>query len=299
MIKNRSELLFLYDVTSANPSGDPSDENKPRIDEETGINIVTDVRKKRTIRDYFFNYKGFNGKADKDIFVRQTPSKKGKGLQDGKNRALDFGKTKEEIIDNILSRCIDIRLFGAVIPLDKGSVTYTGPVQFKMGHSLHKVEMKYIKGTGAFAANDGKSQQTFREEYLLPYSLIAFYGVINENAAKETTMCDADVELLKEGLWNGTKNLLTRSKMGHVPRLMMRVEYKEPNFFIGELDKFISLKTDKKDEEIRDIEEVEIDLTKLVEQLKLHESKIEKVELKTDARIKLIGKDNIPKLVEI
>jgi CRISPR-associated protein Csh2 len=36
LIKNRSELLFCYDVTDANPNGDPLDENKPRIDEETG-----------------------------------------------------------------------------------------------------------------------------------------------------------------------------------------------------------------------------------------------------------------------
>ena len=49
---NRSELLFLYDISDANPNGDPLDENKPRIDEETEINIVTDVRLKRTIRDY-------------------------------------------------------------------------------------------------------------------------------------------------------------------------------------------------------------------------------------------------------
>ena len=299
MIKNRSEILFLYDVKDANPNGDPADENKPRIDEETGINIVTDVRKKRTVRDYLFNYKGYNGEKDKDIFVRQTPSKKGKGLQDGKNRALDFGKTKEEILNNILSRCIDIRLFGAVIPLDKDSVTFTGPVQFKMGHSLHRVEMKYFKGTGAFTSKDGNDQQTFREEYILPYSLISFYGVINENAAKETRLTDADVELLKEGLWEGTKNLLSRSKMGHTPRLLMSVEYKESNFFVGELDKYITLKTNKKDEEIRDIEEVEIDLTRLSDELNKHMDKIEKIELKLDPRIKLIGKDNLPKLIEI
>ncbi|MFN3781589.1 MAG: type I CRISPR-associated protein Cas7, partial [Candidatus Kapaibacteriota bacterium] len=34
-IQNRSEILFLYDVKDANPNGDPVDENKPRIDEET------------------------------------------------------------------------------------------------------------------------------------------------------------------------------------------------------------------------------------------------------------------------
>ena len=56
------------------------DENKPRIDEETGINIVTDVRLKRTIRDYLHNFK------DQEIFVREiiydTP--KMGYIQDGK-----------------------------------------------------------------------------------------------------------------------------------------------------------------------------------------------------------------------
>ena len=54
-IKNRSELLFLYDIRDANPNGDPLDSNKPRMDEETSINLVTDVRLKRTIRDYLFS----------------------------------------------------------------------------------------------------------------------------------------------------------------------------------------------------------------------------------------------------
>ena len=52
LLRNRSELVFLYDAKDINPNGDPMDENKPRIDEETGNNMVTDVRLKRTIRDY-------------------------------------------------------------------------------------------------------------------------------------------------------------------------------------------------------------------------------------------------------
>ena len=54
---NRSEILFLYDISDANPNGDPLDDNKPRLDEETEINIVTDVRLKRTIRDYLHDFK--------------------------------------------------------------------------------------------------------------------------------------------------------------------------------------------------------------------------------------------------
>jgi CRISPR-associated protein Csh2 len=60
ILKNRSEILFLYDVTDANPNGDPMEENRPRIDEETSINIVTDVRLKRTIRDYLRDFKNQN-----------------------------------------------------------------------------------------------------------------------------------------------------------------------------------------------------------------------------------------------
>ena len=71
IITNRSEILFLYDVTYANPNGDPVDENKPRIDEETEINIVTDVRLKRTIRDYLNDYKG------QDIFIIESRDENG------------------------------------------------------------------------------------------------------------------------------------------------------------------------------------------------------------------------------
>ena len=170
---NRSELLFLYDLNDANPNGDPLDENKPRIDEETETNIVTDVRLKRTIRDYI------NSKYDDDIFVKEKASEKGEGIQDAKARAKDYlpndnyesiDEAKKVLNQEILNSCIDVRLFGATIPLDvkiknknkSGSSIFTGPVQFRMGRSLHKVDLKHIKGTGAFASTDGKTQKTFR-----------------------------------------------------------------------------------------------------------------------------------------
>src|SRR5690554_803050 len=147
VVDKRSELVFLYDIKDASPNGDPLDMNKPRIDEETGVNIVTDVRFKRTIRDYFYEAKGYNGKDEKDIFVREIKNEDGT-IQDGKARAKDFKENPEKI----LKTCIDVRLFGGVIPLSNDSITYTGPVQFQMGRSLHPVEMKHIKGTGAFAS---------------------------------------------------------------------------------------------------------------------------------------------------
>ena len=50
-IEKRRELIFIYTVRDANPNGDPDDENRPRMDMD-GYNIVTDVRLKRTIRDF-------------------------------------------------------------------------------------------------------------------------------------------------------------------------------------------------------------------------------------------------------
>ena len=79
IVGKRSELIFCYDIKDANPNGDPLDSNKPRIDEETGENLVTDVRLKRTVRDFFYEYKGHNGINDNDIFVRETFENEEKG----------------------------------------------------------------------------------------------------------------------------------------------------------------------------------------------------------------------------
>ena len=305
VIKNRSEIVFLYDIKDANPNGDPLDENKPRIDEETGINIVTDVRLKRTIRDYLMNFK------KEEIFVREITNEDGT-IQDAKARANNFlekddlkgnsfNNQKEAIKKAILNKCIDVRLFGATIPLDisvkegnkaknvTGSITLTGPVQFRMGRSLHKVELKHIKGTGAFAAGKDKRQKTFREEDILPYSLISFYGIVNENAAQHTQLTEDDISLLLEGMWNGTKNLISRSKVGQMPRLLLKVNYKEENYHLGDLDKLIKIKDIEniQEEKIRDIGEIELDVGKLVEILNSNKEKIESINLKINDRVKI------------
>ncbi len=293
---NRSELIFLYDIKDNNPNGDPLDQNKPRIDEETNINFVTDVRLKRTIRDYLFNFKG------KEIFVREKRNDKG-NVQDAKERAADFGKNKEEVIETILKECIDVRLFGATIPIEfdkeKGSVTFTGPVQFNIGRSLHRVSLTRIKGTGAFASDKGKDNKTFREEYILPYSLIGFQGIINENAAKETKLVDEDINLLIDGIWNGTKNLISRSKVGQVPRLFLKVNYKADNFHIGDLIKCIKLKAnDIDDEAIRSVNDYKLQIDELISKLKDNRSKIESIEYEVDNKLTFTINNNEVNLVE-
>ena len=206
---------------------------------------------------------------------------------------------KENMYDNILKRCIDVRLFGGTIPIEKSSsqkssITLTGPVQFRFGRSMHKVEIKHIKGTGAFASGEGKQQKTFREEYILPYSLISFYGVINENAAEKTSMNNEDESLLIDGIWNGTKNLITRSKFGQMPRLLLKVTYNDKNYFIGDLDKKIKIEHELNDEKkLRNIEEIIINISDLTKILEMNLSKIESLNVKVDPSVRFKDGDKL------
>ena len=52
IITNNSDFLFIYEAIKCNPNGDPDNENKPRMDYDTSTNLVSDIRVKRTMRDY-------------------------------------------------------------------------------------------------------------------------------------------------------------------------------------------------------------------------------------------------------
>ena len=278
-MKNRREFLFIYDVSWANPNGDPMDENKPRIDEETGINYVTDVRLKRTIRDQLVDM-GY------EVFLKEERDEN------------DKLKTKEDIFskyDNdyqkVLDKCIDIRLFGGTFAIKNQQRSFTGPVQFKFGKSLHRVKPELVKGTTVMPSAEQKAQGTMTEVHVLPYSLIVFYGIANEKAADDTKLKDEDIDTMLKAIWMGHKgstDVISRSKFGHEPRLLIEIIYKEGTLtHMGELDKLININTHKRDEEIRDIEEVEIDLTKLKEKVQKYRDKIEKVRYKSGDRIRL------------
>ena len=299
IISKRSELLFLYDVKDINPNGDPLDENKPRIDEETMENLVSDVRLKRTVRDYLYDCKGM------EIFIRGR--RDDDGHLKGKKTILDENNISNA--DDLIKKYIDMRLFGATAAISKKgkkvskkpeqddadagknekNIILTGPVQFRIGRSLHRVKLSFIKGTTVMPSQEtGKAQGTFTEQYVLPYSLIGFYGIVNENAAKTTKLTDDDVNSLMDGLWNGTKNLISRSKVGQMPRFLLRIIYKEKNYHIGDLNALIvKEKSDILDEEIRNITQIPLDITLLVNALIKNASKIDSIEYCADPQMRV------------
>ena len=269
----RSELLFLYDVKWANPNGDPLDENKPRMDEITDTLIVTDVRLKRTIRDYLKEF------HDEELWVSGDAV-----APDARAKELDIKTT-----DDAIEKCVDVRLFGAVIPVkQKGAMemSLTGPVQFRYGRSLHRVKWEFVQGTAAFLSKTGNKQRSFREEYVVPYALIAFYGVINDRTALVTKLSDEDVSKLIEGMWLGTKNLITRSKTEHNPRLLIKVDYKDGvKYHHGELDYLVKFVSDKDDFEVRDVSDYYLELSELSESLESISDKIDSIWFIKDSRL--------------
>lgn len=300
-IENRFEILFLYEACDCNPNGDPLDENRPRTDPETGEATVTDVRIKRTIRDYILSKEPSVAKRlerGTEILIRDTFKEDG-CLCEGKDRAAQLGHkpSKEKKDANaqellkraVLDRCIDARLFGTALPLGKGeaSLQLTGPVQFMpFNRSLHRVAPVMVQQTAAFASKAGAHQKSFAERWLLPYALIASYGVVNECAALSTGMTTSDFEVLLEALWHGTASLNSHSKIGHEPLLLVVLKNK-PGYRIGRLPRRIGLCRKRvEDTAIRSTQDYELEVGDLVECLAGSDGICREVLVKQDFRLK-------------
>ena len=277
MIKNNSEILFLYDAQMCNPNGDMDNENKPRMDDITNTNLVSDVRLKRYIRDYLEEIKG------KDIFITSKE-------KDAKSFS---ARLKKDGIKH--TTLIDVRLFGAVTALDTlDDGHFTGPVQFTWGYSLHPVELIDSNTiTSSFSSGQG-----IGKDYRLHYSLLAFSGCINANTAVKTELADDDISLFDEAILKGIPLARTRSKIGQYPRLYLRLELNDKEQFLKDLRPLIELKS--KDpvisENLRMIRkpaDYYLDISALVDYLGRNKSKIKQIHFFKDDQLSIPDFDRI------
>ena len=269
-IAKHSELLFLWDAKMTNPNGDMLNDNAPRYDEVDRKAIVSDVRVKRTIRDDLQNRK------KETIFVNNPED-----IISAETRFKEIEKQSGKKDKEAFLSCIDNRLFGGVAP--KSNIQIIGAVQFSWAKSLNETETVLSQGTGAFG-KDGASQKTFRTDNYIPYGLFAMYGTINALNAQKSLATEEDVEKMLDSMWNGTKLLNTRSKVGQKPRLLIRVIYKD-SYMIGLLDELVKLDNENSDT-IRSFEECKLNLDKLTNALKEMDKKIEKIVIYYDVSTK-------------
>lgn len=303
---NNSEILFLYDAKRTNPNGDMDNENKPRMDWDTGTNLVSDVRLKRYIRDYMLKVKNL------PIFVRKLgedalKAKEAIGLfkllyidnveiKEIVKTDLDIAdKDIKDIGDKIFDMA-DIRLFGATIPVEvesgKGSSsTFTGPVQFNWGYSLNKVELQESKTiTSNLATSDSTKGAGVGKDYRVKYSFIAFSGGISGLAAIDTKLNYDDIKLLDESIIRSIPLNRTRSKIGQTPRFYLRIEMKDNESVLNDLREYIDIDYEIREDDIRDINDVQLNIDELLVYLSSKKNKIKIINYWKDDKLKI--KDN-------
>lgn len=322
VIQKNSELLYLYDAKLCNPNGDPDEENKPRMDYVAGRNLVSDVRLKRYLRDYWLALSKeawgkleYEGKPD--VWVRQLEDSQtgeqqvisakdrisglaeefgvknlAKLLKDSSKRNKDGEEARQKLKElkaKLLSRLVDVRLFGATMPVgqEEGerrgeSLTFAGPVQFSWGYSLNQVEIlpsssitSHFASGRAGRGEEGERHGTIGKDWRVKYSLLAFYGTVSAWRARWTQLTERDVQLLDHSLIKALPLLATtRSKLGQTPRLYLRVQYKDDRTLLGDLRAGLSL---ERGTELEDLQDVQLDFTGLVQRLQQAKDKIEKV----------------------
>ena len=261
-LAKHSEILFLWDAKMTNPNGDMLNDNAPRYDESDRRAVVSDVRVKRTIRDDLQYRKG------KTVFVNNAEQ-----VQSAETRFTELKSTLNEKDDKkVFLSCIDNRLFGGVAP--KSNLQIIGTVQFSWAKSLNETETILSQGTGAFG-KDNSLNKTFRTDNYIPYGLFAMYGTINSLSANKTNASEEDVADMLDSMWQGTKLLNTRSKVGQKPRMLIRIIYKD-TYMIGLLDELVNIDNENS-QQLRTFSECELNFSALVRSLKNMSQKIEKV----------------------
>lgn len=274
-----TEILFYYE-SRQNPNGDPGFENQPRMMPDDTI-MVTDVRIKRTMRDYARD-------VHKEIlFVDYDKSGTATTAQ---SRAKEIvGSNKKDMISELLQITFDVPLFGALIPTtdktDKSvaSEKLTGPLQFGNSRSVNKVQIINPSIVGRF---EGKTKEfsTIGKFYSVEYALIKVQGTINP---KNLGKYSEDKEIVKkfsekasmihDCLWNGTTKLITRSKFPQRSILYIDVSYK--NQIYNDLPNLVDESKELKGM-AKNLGESPFDFSKLIDTLSKRKSEIIMVRLR-------------------
>lgn len=270
------EILFLYEAKLTNPNGDIDDENRPRMDYDTFTNLVSDVRLKRYIRGYL-SENDIEGSKD-HIFINHG------------NVKIASERLKEVVPEDVFNNIavardtitkdfIDIRMFGAMIPIPskakkgKGddntendsstgdSIKIVGPIQFSWGYSLNKVQLlNSYSITSGFSSSEGNKTNSIGKDYRLYYSLVGFYGVVSSSRASKANLTAEDLKKFDDAMVKSIPSQATRSKINQMPLLYIRTEAE--NGYIGDLRDYIKLNI--KNDPIRNINDYSLDINDLI-----------------------------------
>ena len=305
-IAKSRELIFLFDAKDCNPNGErDTHASGPRIDRETGRAIVTDLRIKRFVREYFL--KTSNSKNENILVKRDFIYNKQNEVKHFKDVFIDDLPFDEETIknlnekqiyDSIAESFIDHRLFGHLFEISNNLYGITGPVQFETTFSLNKPYIIPITITSALSSESTKGAGAMGQYHILNYAIFPVHGIVKSSLARISKATESDIGRLFDGLWDGLKTLNTRSKIGQTPRLLLSLVMKKPGY---QIPRFRSIFDDYRvNEKLEDIQDVLFDLEQFKLLLGKFGNKIEYIEYREDPVLNyVIDKTEIQSITEI
>jgi CRISPR-associated protein Csh2 len=288
----KSEILFLYESKFTIPNGDPFT-GEQRYDDETKHILVSDVRIKRFVRDYFIDLNQVApGKYEIFVFNDKSQITEGSKESGASARMQSLWKKyySEKKPDKkqlpkaaleLLQKCIDVRLFGGISTEEGAAVNITGPVQFALlNPSLNKVDLRIHQNTSVFSSSADKSRGAIGTTTVVPYALNQIHGWINPYSAINSGLTQTDIDELFAAMWNSINNANTRSKSNQNSVLLIQIVYSDSNDKLYGTDKLISINSDKEEEQIREMDDYSFDFTKLAE--KASSNKIKEIRYYTE-----------------
>ena len=173
------KAMLYYSVRNGNPNGDP-ETSEPRVSPD-GYSLVSDVKVKRLIRDYWSDHLGHIIYVDREIQRKMGRNGNGQGFATLADWSEHLGAdTPEKAIEG----CQDVRVFGSVFSkkfetTKKGkdgkdktttktvSVQMLGPTQVRWGRSTEPVEIENHTITCLATREGGTKDRTMGSRSLI------------------------------------------------------------------------------------------------------------------------------------
>ncbi|BAV58776.1 type I-C CRISPR-associated protein Cas7/Csd2 [Candidatus Endomicrobiellum trichonymphae] len=205
LLSKKIDFVVIFKVKSANPNGDPLNENMPRTLAD-GIGEVTDVCIKRKIRNRLLD-------MNKDIFVQSDDYKKDKysSLQERANKEIGEISKTSDFSTKACEKWMDVRAFGQVFAYEKGSsIGIRGPVTIRTAFSKEPIIVisdqitKSVNGKSNKKGNDsddeGMASDRMGMKHWIREAIYVFYGAMNPQLAEKTAFTDEDAKDIKDVL---------------------------------------------------------------------------------------------------
>lgn len=188
----------------------------PRIDQETGHGLVTDVCLKRKIRNYVEALKedssGYRIYIKENVPLAQSDQEALKylGVSNMKDLKKKDPDAEMKIRDFMCQNFFDIRTFGAVMTtFTKGKLNcgqVRGPVQIGFARSIDPImpQEVTITRTAITTVEDAAKKNTeMGRKHIVPYALYRAEGYISANLARKVTgFNEEDLALLWKSIFN-------------------------------------------------------------------------------------------------